>query len=156
MVVLGIGAVGGLGGCAAQVDVRGNVPDEEAVLAVQPGSFDREQVAELLGTPSTMGTFDEKTWYYIGAQTETTAFFDPDVIDQQVLMIKFDDGGIVQTMKLYGIEDGRVVTPVEDITPTYGRKLTILQQIFGNIGRFTELQGTGAAGGAPVPLPQPN
>jgi len=138
----------GLGACEARLDVRGNVPDEDAVLAVQPGEFDRQQVAELLGTPSSVGTFDDKTWYYIGARTETTAFFDPDIVDQQILAVQFDDNGIVQHMKLYGVEDGRIVTPIEEITPTHGRKLTILQQIFGNLGRFTEAQPT-----APVRLP---
>ncbi len=153
-VVLATGLAGLLAACEGRLDVRGHVPDEEAVLAVQPGSFDRMQVAELLGTPSTMGTFDDKTWYYIGARTETTAFFDPDIIDQQVLMVKFDDSGVVETMKLYGVEDGRIVTPVEDVTPTHGRKLTVLQQIFGNIGRFSELQTGGST--SAVKLPDPN
>lgn len=135
-----------LGGCSPRLDVRGNVPDEEEVLEIQPGYFNREQVAELLGTPSTVGTFDENTWYYVGARTETTAFFDPDVVDQQVLMVKFDDAGMVQNMKLYGLEDGRIVTPVEDVTPTHGREMTVLQQIFGNLGRFSEGQETTVGG----------
>lgn len=135
-----------LGGCSPRLDVRGNVPDEEEVLEIQPGYFSREQVAELLGSPSTVGTFDENTWYYVGARTETTAFFDPDIVDQQVLMVKFDDGGMVQNMKLYGLEDGRIVTPVEDVTPTHGREMTVLQQIFGNLGRFTEGQETTIGG----------
>ncbi len=143
----------GAAGCEPRLDVRGNVPDEDSVLAVHPGEFSRDQVAQLLGTPSTVGTFDDNTWYYIGARTETTAFFDPDVIDQQVLAVQFDDSGYVEHMKLYGIEDGRIVTPIEEITPTHGRKLTLLQQIFGNLGRFNELGTTTTVGGSPVPKP---
>jgi len=132
----------GLAGCSPRLDVRGNSPDEEAVLAVQPGEYTKEQVAQVLGTPSTVATFDQNTWYYIGSRTETTAFFDADILDQQILAIKFDDGGYVSDMRLYGAEDATEVIPVGEITPTHGRKLNILQQIFGNIGRFSDTLDT--------------
>jgi outer membrane protein assembly factor BamE (lipoprotein component of BamABCDE complex) len=126
-----------LAGCSPTIDQRGNLPEPEAVLAVQPGIHDRTQVAEILGSPSTMGTFNDKTWYYISKRTETVAFFDPDVIDQEVLVVRFDDAGVVNDMKVYGLEDGRLVEPVDRVTPTYGNELTIVQQLIGNLGRFT-------------------
>lgn len=128
----------GLSACAPRVDTRGSLPDPDRVLAVQPGIHTRDQVAEILGSPSSIGTFSDKTWYYMSRRTEQTAFFDPEVIDQQVLVVTFDDAGVVSDMKLYGYEDGRVIEPVDRTTPTSGRELTILQQIFGNLGRFNK------------------
>ena len=131
-----LAASGALGGCATRVDTRGNLPDADDVLSIQPGVQNKQQVAELLGTPSTIGTFDDKTWYYISKRTETVAFFKPKVVDQQVIIVTFDDLDTVKDVKLYGLEDALAVPPVERETPTYGQQLTIIQQLLGNIGRF--------------------
>jgi outer membrane protein assembly factor BamE (lipoprotein component of BamABCDE complex) len=127
-----------LGACAPTLDQRGNLPDPDDVLAIEPGVQSKEQVAQLLGTPSTVGTFDDKTWYYISKRTETTAFFTPDITDQQVLVVKFDAADVVEKVQLYSMDDAYEIEPVDRTTPTYGQKLTILQQLFGNIGRFTK------------------
>ncbi|MGE0119647.1 MAG: outer membrane protein assembly factor BamE [Dongiaceae bacterium] len=136
--LLSVAAAALLGACSPRIDQRGNLLDPEAVLAVQPGVQTKDQVAQLLGTPSTVATFDDKTWYYISKRTETTAFFAPDITDQQVLVVKFDDLDMVEKVQLYGMNDGYEVDPVGRTTPTYGQRLTILQQLFGNIGRFTK------------------
>ena len=140
-----------LSGCSPIVDARGNLPDPDAVLQVQPGIDDRTQVAKLLGSPSTVATFGDKTWYYISKKTKRIAFFDPEVLDQEVLIIKFDDAGTVSDMKLLGIEDAHQVVPNPNETPTSGRELTILQQLMGNIGRFGGLGGNGNVFGGPGP-----
>lgn len=135
--LLGTGlAALGLGACAPRIDTRGNLPDPDTVLEVQPGIHDRDQVATILGSPSTVATFEDDTWYYISRRTEQIAFFEPEVIDQQVLVVKFGQDGLVRDMKIYGVEDGQVIEPVSRTTPTSGRDLTVLQQIFGNLGRF--------------------
>jgi len=108
------------------------------VLAVQPGVQNKDQVAELLGTPSTRATFDDKIWYYVSKRTETTAFFAPNITDQQVLVIKFNDSNVVEKVQMYGMGDAYEIDPVGRTTPTYGQKLTFFQQLFGNIGRFTK------------------
>lgn len=133
--VLGIAAAA-LVACSPRIDTRGNLPDPETVLEVQPGVHDRNQVVNILGTPSTVATFEDDTWYYVSRRTEQIAFFKPEVVDQQVLVVKFDGNGLVSDMKVYGLEDGRVIEPVGRTTPTSGRELTVLQQLFGNIGRF--------------------
>lgn len=125
-----------LSACAPTLDSRGNLPDPDAVLQVQPGVDDRTQVAKLLGSPSSVATFNDKTWYYISKKTSRIAFWDPDILDQEVLMVKFDDTGLVSDMKVYGLENAHDITPDPNETPTYGRELTILQQLLGNLGRF--------------------
>lgn len=133
-----LASVAALAACSPRIDQRGNLLDPDAVLAVQPGIQTKDQVAQLLGTPSTIATFDDKTWYYVSKRTETTAFFTPDITDQQVLVVKFDDADVVENVHLYGMDDAYEIEPVDRTTPTYGQKLTILQQLFGNIGRFTK------------------
>jgi len=127
-----------LAACSARIDQRGNLLDPDAVLAVKPGEQTKEQVAQLLGTPSTVATFNDKTWYYVSKRTATTAFFQPDITDQQVVVIKFNDSNVVEKVQLLGMDDAYEIEPVARTTPTYGQRLTILQQLFGNIGRFTK------------------
>jgi outer membrane protein assembly factor BamE (lipoprotein component of BamABCDE complex) len=122
--------------CTPRIDQRGNRPDEEQVVLINPGVDDKNRVAELIGTPSTISTFDDRTWYYISKRTETTAFFDPELVDQEVLAISFDEGGIVENMRVYGPEDGRTIAYVDRTTPTEGNELTFIQQLLGNLGRF--------------------
>lgn len=132
----GLVAVLMLTACTPRIDQRGNKPDEDQVVQINPGVDDKNRVAELIGTPSAISTFNDKTWYYISKRTETTAFFDPAVTDQEVLAISFDDNGIVQNMKIYGQEDGRQIAYVDRTTPTEGNSLTVIQQLLGNLGRF--------------------
>lgn len=133
-----LASVVALAACSPRIDQRGNLLDPDAVLAVQPGVQTKDQVAQLLGTPSTVATFDDKTWYYISKRTETTAFFPSDITDQQVLVVRFNDSNVVEKVQIYGMDDAYEIEPVGRTTPTYGQKLTILQQLFGNIGRFTK------------------
>ncbi len=126
-----------LAACAEpRIDQRGNKPDEDQVVQINPGVDDKQRVAELIGTPSTISTFDDRTWYYISKRTETLAFFDPEVKDQQILAINFNEDGVVDSMRLYGQEDGRTIAYVDRVTPTEGHELTLIQQLFGNLGRF--------------------
>ena len=136
MLLAGMAAALLLVGCTPRIDQRGNKPDEEQVTQINPGVDDKTRVAELIGTPSTVSTFSDKTWYYISKRTETTAFLDPDVTDQEILAIQFDDSGIVENMRVYGQEDGRTIAYVDRTTPTEGNELTLIQQLLGNLGRF--------------------
>ncbi len=128
----------GLAACAPRVDFRGAKIDEDALKSIQAGVSNQNQIATLLGSPSTTSTFDQwgTTWYYISAETEAVAFLAPETIDQQVLSIAFDKEGKVKEVKRYGMKDGRQVDFVSRETPTKGREITVLEQLLGNFGRF--------------------
>jgi len=123
-------------GCASRLDTRGNLPDPERVAEIKPGKQTREDVADILGSPSSITPFGSDTWYYISKRTETFAFFKPEVTDRQILMVKFDKNGKVAGLDTIGLDAGRNVNPVERTTPTHGTEMTVLEQFIGNIGRF--------------------
>lgn len=130
----------GLAGCSEELIVRGNMPDPEVAATIHPGESTREEVAALLGSPSTISNFEDRTWYYIGQKQLQVAFFEPEVLERSILVVNFDDAGTVQQTKVYTLEDGRVIDPVSRETPTEGRELTVLQQLFGNLGKFPSSQ----------------
>jgi outer membrane protein assembly factor BamE (lipoprotein component of BamABCDE complex) len=132
-----------LAGCSEELIVRGNLPDPEVAATIQPGATTREEVAALLGSPSTISSFEDDVWYYIGQKQEQIAFFEPEVLERSILVVNFDEAGTVQETKTYTLEDGRIIDPVSRETPTEGRELTLLQQLFGNLGKFptSEIEG---------------
>ena len=96
-----------LGACAQSVQVRGNIPDGEVVSKISPGVHTRIDIASLLGSPSTVSTFEDSKWYYIGQKTTQFAFFEPEVLERKVLVISFDAAGYVAGTRTYGLEDGQ-------------------------------------------------
>ena len=122
-------------GCAPRVHMQGHVTDPEALAEIRPGVQSRAEVAQLLGTPSAVATFDDKRWYYITRRTETTAFYDPDLIEQNITVITFDDEGRVADVSSFAAEQARAVDPVDAESPTRGSSFGLLEQILGNIGR---------------------
>lgn len=131
------GAAIGLSACGNTVQIRGNNPDPEEVAEIQPGVHSRQDIIDLLGSPSTVSTFQDRKWYYIGQKTQEVAFMKPEVLDRNVLVITFDESGLVEGTKSYTLADAQEVDPVDRETPTEGRDLTLLQQLFGNIGKFS-------------------
>lgn len=125
-----------LAACDPRVDQRGHVATPGTVEKLQPGQQTRNDVLTLLGSPSTTATFDDETWYYISQRVETTAFLAPDTKEQTVMALKFDKAGVLKDMNTYTLKDGRAVEMVDRKTPTAGKELTIIEQVFGNVGRF--------------------
>lgn len=122
--------------CGSNIQVHGNLPDPELVAEIRSGSQARQDVVALLGSPSAVSTFEDDTWYYIGEKTTKFAFFKPTVLQRNILVVLFDGDGRVSGTKSYTLADARDVDPVDRVTPTEGRELTLLQQLLGNIGRF--------------------
>ena len=126
----------GLGACAKDIRVRGHIPDSEVVSKINPGVHSRIDIQSLLGSPSTVSTFQDSKWYYIGQKTTQFAFFEQEVLERSVLVVSFDAAGLVVTTQTYTLEDGQAIDPVDRITPTEGRDLSVLQQLLGNIGKY--------------------
>jgi outer membrane protein assembly factor BamE (lipoprotein component of BamABCDE complex) len=125
-----------LSACTPKIDVRGNLPDLELLSEITPGDHSREEVEEILGTPSTITMFDQETWLYIYERTETTAFFEPVVIDRKVCILSFNKEGVVSNVEILNAGNGKKIQPIERITATSGKKFDFFEQIFGNLGRF--------------------
>jgi len=134
--VLAAGIVALMAACSADVDSNGYVFREGDVTEIRPGAQTKEGVLQALGTPSSRAPFDDNVWYYIGERNRQVAFFDPELIERQVLVVRFDDTGFVESTEVLTKEDRNEVALVERETPTAGHELTFLEQLLGNIGRF--------------------
>ncbi len=125
-----------LGACESRIDTRGNLPDPDLLASIEPGESSRNDVALLLGSPSSVAMFENETWFYISQRTETFAFFEPEVQERQVIIVQFDDTGVLKAVETRGLDHAQAIQPVDRETPTLGNELTMFQQFFGNLGRF--------------------
>ena len=136
-----------LGGCVGVHDHRGSVIDTELVSAVQAGVDNKESVQQTLGRPTFTGEFGDTDWYYVSRDTKTVAFRNPKVLKQTVLHVSFDRAGNVLALNQTGKELIAKIRPVGDKTPTLGRKSSIFNDIFGNIGTVNSAGVPGGGGG---------
>jgi outer membrane protein assembly factor BamE (lipoprotein component of BamABCDE complex) len=132
-----------IGACAPTVDSTGHQVRPEALAQLKPGVLTRDDVRRLLGSPSSVAPFEPNVWYYIGEKQETVAFFNPTVLERHVLIVNFDENGVLQSVGNLDVADGAPITPVSRETPTKGQELTIMEQLLGNLGRFNTPQGSG-------------
>ncbi|MBO0345995.1 outer membrane protein assembly factor BamE [Roseibium limicola] len=117
-----------LGGCFSQNYTHGHVISNDMLSQVTVGSS-REQVELVFGTPSTTSDLNGEAYYYISQKTRTTAFLTPDIVDQRVVAVYFDDDGYVRDLANYGMEDGKVVDFISRKTRTGGSDYGFLTQI---------------------------
>ncbi len=127
--------------CTPIRDYRGFVAQEDVLSQIQIG-MNRSDVEQIMGTPSATSSIDGKNYYYISSIFETTAFFEPKEVDRRVIAFRFDETDSVSNIANYGLKDGRLFDFISRKTPTRGKEVTFLQQMFGNIGRFA---GSGTA-----------
>ena len=133
-----------IGACSPTTAQRGNMVQDFQLVAVQPGVSTRSDVLRNMGSPTTKAPFNENVWYYIGQTTEKHGILDPEVVDERVVVIVFDDNDtIVQAGEL---DRERIDLPIDrDKTPTYGNEMTALQQLLGNLGKFSGSAGSAAS-----------
>lgn len=133
---IALGAVVLVAGCSSVVSVHGIQVDPDDLAAVSPGRSDKADVESKLGTPSTVGTFNDDVWYYMSERRARRAFFDPKILERKIIAITFDGQNLVEDVYTYTELDGQAVKIVSRVTPTAGNELTFLQQLLGNLGRF--------------------
>jgi outer membrane protein assembly factor BamE (lipoprotein component of BamABCDE complex) len=136
--------------CAPTYATRGNIADADRIAAIKVGTSTRDDVADMLGTPTAQGTFDANVWYYIGQKTEKIAFLKPDIVERKVVVVQFDDGGVVRDVRQLDRSAGQDVGMVERSTPTAGRELNFIEQMLGNVGRFSGTKKNTGGPGSPT------
>jgi outer membrane protein assembly factor BamE (lipoprotein component of BamABCDE complex) len=120
---------------------RGYVFDQAALDQVPAGSS-QEQVLLVLGTPSTVATVAGEVFYYISQKTyQPAAFMNPEVTEQRVIAVYFNEERRVFRIANYGLKDGKIFDFISRTTPTSGEELNLLRQMFKGLGGM--FQGIG-------------
>jgi outer membrane protein assembly factor BamE (lipoprotein component of BamABCDE complex) len=152
-ILAGVGAL--TAACTAQLDTHGDHIEADRLAQIRPGVQTREDVAQLLGSPSSTSVFDSERWYYISDMVETRSIFDREVKERQVVTIRFNREGVVSEVDDFGLERGREVELVERETPSFGESVNFFNQVVGNLGRFNNAGSGQQRRGPPSPYGGP-
>ena len=140
------------GGCTRIRAHQGFLADQLIVDSVAPGVDNRASVEGALGRPTFTSQFGPERWYYVARDTRSLAFASPRPTDQLLVTVQFDAKGNVASIdRNTSLDQVANISPSGAKTPTLGRKRSLLDEIFGNIGAV----GAAGAGGAPTG-PGPN
>jgi outer membrane protein assembly factor BamE (lipoprotein component of BamABCDE complex) len=105
-----------------------------------------------------VATFGGDVWYYISTTLNRTRSLRHGPLTGNIVAVEFAKDGKVTDVHKYTLADGRIVDYVSRETPTRGRELSLIQQIFnavpGQIGQTAPGEATPGGGQAP-PIPGP-
>ena len=127
-----------LAGCSREIEHRGYQVRAQDIQNLRIG-MTKDEVRSTLGSPSTTATVQHQgdSYYYISSRIKTSAFLANEELDRQVLAVRFNQLDQVQTFGQYTLQDGKIIDMNSRETPSRGRELTLLEQMFGNLGTFT-------------------
>ena len=125
---------------------RGNKVDPDQLKELIVGTSTKADVSSLLGSPTARATFDDNRWLYISETTRTRVGRTPGITDQNVVAMTFDQGGVLRGVQKLGPDDGRDISVVSRATPSPGSEASFMQQLLGNVGKFSA-GPTGVGGG---------
>ena len=123
-----------LGGCAPTITKHGHQFQDNDVQKIQTG-MSQQQVAGVLGTPTTTAAVSSgQAHYYISSTEKQTAFFSPEETDRKVVAIYFNQFSAVERVAQYGLKDGKVVNYSKNQTPNSAREDGVIKSLFRNLG----------------------
>ncbi len=140
-----------LAGCGKARSVRGYYFDPLLSNDILPGVDNQQSVHNTLGSPTTFGAYDDKTWYYISTTLRYKAVLRPEREYRRILAVHFDDKGTVANVENLGLDLAWNIDPSSDKTRTRGKELNLLQQLFMNVGRFAGAGGQQQGPNGPGP-----
>lgn len=126
-----------LAACATLYQNHGYVPREDELQKVVVGTSTRDDVARAVGRPSSTGLLTGGAWYYVGSRFRHYGPREPQEIDRQVVAISFDEGGTVENVERFGLENGQAVVLSRRVTDSNIKGLSFLRQLLGNIGNIS-------------------
>lgn len=130
---------------------RGNRVDPDQLKELVVGTSTKADVSSLLGSPTARATFDDNRWLYISETTRVRIGRTPGVLEQNVVAMNFDDAGVLRGIKTVGQDDAKDVSVSSRATPSPGSEASFMQQLLGNIGKFSAGPsgiGGGGSGGS--------
>lgn len=126
----------GLAACSLPVHQIGDVPSANKVAQIKVGSTTKQDVSDLLGSPTHITLFEKESWVYIESKEKQRAFLPPSEIDRKVVVVTFAPNEKVSAVKTLTMADGAEIAFDSDETQTQGKDLSVWEEMVGNFGRF--------------------
>jgi len=128
--------------------LRGNKIDPESMKELTPGTSTKADVTAIVGSPTARDSFDDNTWLYISELTQQRIGRTLGELQQNVVVMTFDDRGVLKSIDTLDKADSLPVSVIARTTASPGTEASFMQQLLGNIGRFNPTGAGGPTGGS--------
>ena len=100
---------------------------------LEVGKTTKNEIVELLGTPSTTSNFDEeKSWIYINSEFKKYLFLDGSNTDQKILILSFNQNTL-NNKELLLKDDINNIEHEETVTDSKGKNMNWIKEFFTNL-----------------------
>ena len=123
-------------GCSKIVVQNGVPTNDEIFQQLNIGKTTKSKVKKILGEPLMIDNQLVETWIYFSQKIEKFAFFEPKLSSRKVILLSFKNNILIKK-ESFSQKDSKIIEISTKKVISGGRKLTVLQQIFGNIGNFS-------------------
>jgi outer membrane protein assembly factor BamE (lipoprotein component of BamABCDE complex) len=85
-----------MNGCSPTAHHHGHTIHMLPLDKVVVGKTSKDDVRQMLGSPSSGSSFRDNAWYYVYDKVQTIAFSKPEIVEQQLICIRFDSNEMVK------------------------------------------------------------
>jgi outer membrane protein assembly factor BamE (lipoprotein component of BamABCDE complex) len=139
-----------LPGCALFTDAphyRGIAVSQHDLGELTPGISSQADAQALLGPPTVQEMFENNNWIYVSQITKMRIGNTEGVKQQNVVVLTFDNNGVLQKISERGLKDRVQVAMDKNQTPVPGGSAGFIQQLVGGVGSYNPLGATGLGAG---------
>lgn len=129
-----------LAACTTIYRNHGYIPNAEDLAKVTVGESTQEEVARDVGRPTSTGLLTGGAWYYVGSKFRYYGARVPKEVERQVVVVSFDDKGVVENVEQFGLERGEVIVISRRVTRSSVKGLSVIRQLLANVGNFSASQ----------------
>lgn len=122
-------------GCGLETYQSGDLPSANRLSAVKTGTYSKEQVIRILGTP--IFTEEQENFLiYARSRKKSQAFLAPKEFEREVYVFYFDENNILKKQQHLTLNDAVTVPFDTKVTKTRHKELSVTEQLIQNFGRY--------------------
>ena len=121
--------------CIKTIHISGHLFEASDFNALESAKS-KQDIEALLGSPTSVSSFGQETWYYITTKKETISFWPDKILEQNIIAISFKNSDLIDVIAKYTEKDAKNHKLVTEYTIIRGNDSTAAQQFFGNVGKF--------------------
>ena len=91
--------------CQPRITKHGNFLNTENIKLIKKTKLNKSEVIEIFGEPTIKSTFSDNVWYYITLVQHEKAYFEVKNLENQILVITFDDNQLVKKYEILTEDD---------------------------------------------------
>ncbi len=127
-----------LSSCISRLEKHGYMFDLSDHEKLQEGVTSKERVLKIMGSPTLVSELgDDETWIYYSENIEHFLFFKPNTEEREVLILSFNDGGVIYDLRKINLNDeNKNLNFATNYTKIDDHEAHLFKSFVGNVGQI--------------------